>query len=497
MIMKRLMSWCIPIVIVAFAIQSCNKSWLDPAPEGTLVQEDSTFFRAENATKFVNAVYSQLIDWQVSVFSWSGVSSITSDDADKGSDPGDLGTDKDQMDNFTYGPTTLSPREVWNGNFIGIGRANQAIDKVPAFNIDANLKARLTGEAKFLRAWYYFNLVRMFGGVPKIDRVFSPDSIEQVTAAYVRATKDEIYDLIEADLTEAAASLPPKTSYSGDDIWRASKGAAQGLLAKVYLYRKKYAEALAMSNEVINSGIYSLEPDYAVLWRQSSENGRESLFEIQGQNGGEGWGIGGYFVHQGARGTSVTGGYGGWGFNTPTADLEAAYEAGDVRKDATIYKPGQTLWDGAVVGSPAANPRYNYKAYVSQTKEVNYDDWSSGKNIRVLRYAEILLINAEAANELSNTEDAKVKLDLVRARAKLAPSTAASQAELRDAIWAERRVELAMEHDRFFDLVRQGRAGTVLRAHGKNFVDGKHELFPIPLNEILISQGRLTQNPGY
>jgi hypothetical protein len=493
--MKRLLFFSVMAGLIAAIGVSCKKSWLDPAPENVLIREDSTYAKPENAIRFVNAAYAQLIEWNVSVFSWMGISSMTSDDADKGSDPGDTGADKDQMDALTYGPTSLSPAEVWNGNYVGVGRCNQAIANVPKFNIDQALKDRLIGEAKFLRAFYYFNLVRCFGGVPKIDRVFNSDSIELVTAAYTRATKEEIYELLISDLTDAAAKLPVKTAYTAADQGRASKGAAQGLLAKVYLYLKNWPQAMAMSDLVINSNLYSLAPDYALIWRQVGENGPESLFEIEGQNGGEGWGIGGYSEIQRPR-IAVTGGFGGWGFNTPTADLEAAYEAGDVRKAATIYKPGQTLWDGAVVDTGGPNPRFSYKAYVSQTQETNYDGWSSGKNIRVLRYAEILLINAEAANELNNTNGV-ANLNLVRARAGLPPTTANQQDALRLAIWNERRVELAMEHDRFFDLVRQGRAGPVLRAHGKNFVDGKHEVFPIPLGEILISQGSLEQNPGY
>jgi starch-binding outer membrane protein, SusD/RagB family len=500
--MKRIILFIFMTSLIMSLGVSCKKDWLNPASENILIPEDTTFNRPENATKFVNSVYAQLTDWQVSVFSWLGVSSMTSDDADKGSDPGDNGTDKDQMDNFSYGPTSLSPREVWNGNFIGVGRANQAIDKVPLFNIPQALKDRLIGEAKFLRAFYYFNLVRCFGDVPKIERVFTSDSIELITAAYIRAPKSEIYDLMIADLLDASAKLPLKTEYAPADLGRATKGAAQGLLAKVYMYQKNWAQAMAMSDLVISSNIYSLESNYAVIWRQSSENGPESVFEIQGQNGAEGWGIGGYSEIQRARGT-VTGGFGGWGFNTPTADLEAAYETGDVRKDATIYKRGQTLWDGAVVANDVTNPRYSYKAYASQTQETNYDGWNTNKNIRILRYAEVLLINAEAANEIGQTAKALTNLNLVRARARggapgvLPDITTTDQGLLRAAIWKERRVELAMEHDRFFDLVRQGRAGPVLRAHGKNFVDNKHELFPIPLNEILISQGKLTQNPGY
>ena len=144
-----------------------------------------------------------------------------------------------------------------------------------------------------------------------------------------------------------------------------------------------------------------------------------------------------------------------------------------------------------------ANPRYNYKAYVSKNQEINYDDWSSGKNIRILRFGEILLINAEAANELDQPGPAKISLNKVRNRAGLADTGASSKDDIRNAVWKERRVELAMEHDRFFDLVRQGRAGVVLRAHGKNFIDGVHEHFPIPQSQILLSGGQIKQNPGY
>jgi starch-binding outer membrane protein, SusD/RagB family len=481
------------LALLMTSIFSCQSDWLSPPPENTLIATDSTFAKNENAVRFVNACYAQMADWQVSVFSWSGVSSISSDDADKGSDPGDLGADKDQMDNLTYSPTSLSIAEVWNGNYIGIGRCNQALENVPKFTLDEATKNKYLGETKFLRAWYYFNLVRIYGGVPLISRVFSEDQLDEVTAAYTRSTEDEVYKLIEADLNDAINALPAK---GVQELGRADKGAAQALLAKVYLYRKNWAKSLELSEAVISSGKYGLDADYASLWRQSSENGLESIFEIQGQNAEDGWGIGGYFTHQGVRGT-VTDGFGGWGFNTPTSDLEAAYESGDVRKSATIYKGGDVLWDGAVVGNDAANPRYNYKAYVSKNKEANYDDWSSGKNIRVLRFAETLLINAESANELGQSAKAVEQLNKVRKRAGLGNTSASSQGDVRNAIWKERRVELAMEHDRFFDLVRQGRAGAVLRAHGKPFVDGKHEHFPIPLEQILISNGKLAQNPGY
>ncbi len=499
--MKRLIIYTGTIAIATMV--SCNKNWLNPAPENTLINEESIYDNPENAVRFVNSCYAQLNEWGQHVFSWVGVSSITSDDADKGSDPGDLGADKDQMDNFTYTPTSLSPAEVWFANYVGVGRCNQAIENVPLFtNLSQELTNRLIGEAKFLRSYYYFNLVRCFGDVPKIDQIYSADSVEQIVGSYVRAPRSEIYAMIVEDLTDAANRLPHKSEFGAANLGRATRGAALGLLAKVQLYQQNWAEAMALTDQVIASGEYSLEPNYALLWRQYTEHGRESLFEVQAQNGGEGWGTGGYSEVQRARGT-VTGGFNGWGFNTPTTDLEAAYEAGDVRKEATIYYAGQTLWDAAIVSSGVANPRYNYKAYVSQSQEDNYDGWFTGKNIRILRYGEILLINAEAANELGQTAKALDALNQVRERARggvagvLPDITTTDQVQLRNAIWQERRVELAMEHDRFFDLVRQGRAGAVLRAHGKNFVDGKHEVFPIPLDQIIISQGRLEQNPGY
>ncbi len=475
---------------------SCKKDWLTPPPENTLISSDSTFFEPANAEKFVNSCYSWGISWGQHVFSWIGMSSIASDDADKGSAPGDLGTDKDQMDELTYSSTSLSPEEVWVANYTGIGRCNQAIDKVPSFTgLDQATSDRLVGEAKFLRAYYYFNLVRCFGDVPKFDRVYTSEETEQIYADYSRTPAADIYALIEADLRDAAAKLPLKNAYAPKDLGRATKGSAQGLLAKVLLYQKKWTESLAAANDVINSGQYSLEPEYGKIFRQSGEHGSESLFEFEGQNGKEGWGIGGYAGCQLPRG-GLAGGFDGWGFNTPSDDLMAAFEAGDVRKSATAYGAGDILWDNDTVKTPQPNPRYNFKAYISKKMEDNYDGWSSNKNLRILRYGEILLIKAEAANELGSG-DAKAALDQVRQRAGLAPSSATSQGDLRTAIWRERRVELAMEHDRFFDLIRTGQAEQVLRAHGKNFVKGKHELFPIPQSQINLSSGRLTQNPGY
>tara|TARA_R100000935_G_C2818514_1_gene158521 strand:+ start:17 stop:994 length:978 start_codon:yes stop_codon:yes gene_type:complete len=325
----------------------------------------------------------------------------------------------------------------------------------------------------------------MFGGVPLIDGVPNIQNQDDINAANTRVSKEEIYAFITSDLNEAIASLP--VSYNSIDLGRATTGAALTLLAKVNMYQGNWQEVLSLTNEVMGLG-YSLTPNYEDIWKEIGENNSESIFEIQGRGETPNKGVQGYFVVQGARGA---GGW-GWGFNTPTEDLSNFYEEGDERRDATIIFRGETLFDGFLVAETVFNPRYNQKAYVSRTQEsFNGGDWESNKNVRILRYAEVLLMNAEAAINVGG--DAKTPLNLVRNRAGLESLETVTIID----VWKERRAELAFEHDRYFDLVRQGRAGEVLRAHGKNFVDGKHELFPIPQAQIELSKGQLMQNPGY
>lgn len=489
------------VLFIATLLFSCKKDWLSPAQENQLIAEDSTFLDPDNAIKFVNAAYNQLLTWETHSFAFLGVTSIISDDADKGSSPGDNGTDKDVLDAGTYSSTTASFNGWWLGLYRGINNCNQAIVNVPLYNIDESLKSRLIGEARFLRAFFYFYLVRGWGDVPLVDTIINPNNPADFNKGNVRVAKENIYALIESDLNYALNVLPTKAQYSASDLGRATKGAAAAMLAKVSMYQKKWDAALTLTNNIINGtyGTYGLVADYSTIWREIGENSIESLFEVQSKGTLPAAGIQQYSETQGIRGgtyAGVTTVMGGWGFNTPSADLDAAYEAGDVRRKATIIHVGDTLFDGVILVS-AVNERYNYKAYVSRTTESYSGSSVTNKNLRILRMGEIYLINAEAANELNNTSLAISSLNAVRNRAKLANTTASTQSALREAIWKERRVELGMEHDRFFDLVRQGRAGTVLRAHGKTFVDGKNELFPIPENQISASDNSLTQNPGY
>ena len=283
--MKKYIRFIIVLLATSLVMVACDKDWLDPAPENQLITSDSTFNDPANATRFVNAGYANLLTWEQSAFSWMGMASITSDNADKGSDPGDLGADKDQMDALTYTPTTISVTEVWKGNFQGISNCNQALANVPKFDIPQDLKDRLMAEAKFLRAYYYFNLVRTFGAVPLLDKVVDSEDPADLNKANTRVPSDEVYAFIEQTLTEAIAVLP--LSYPASELGRATKGAAIGLLAKVSMYQKKWEEAFNLTNQIINGevGNYGLLADYDSIWREEGENSIESLFEVQSRAG--------------------------------------------------------------------------------------------------------------------------------------------------------------------------------------------------------------------
>lgn len=474
------------LIVLLLPFAACEDD-LNVAPNTALTEFDF-LNNPENAVKLVNGVYNKQLDYNMYSFSWIGMTSITSDDADKGSTPTDTGTDKHKMDNLTFVSSDISFNDVWKGRYDGIYRANNALFYLEQLTIDETLKNRLIGEVKFLRALFYFDLVRCFGGVPlvvsKID-INDTQTINEVV--FVRRSKEETYALIEADLTDAINRLPLKSQYSPNDLGRATKGAAQALLAKAYLYQQKWQPAFDMSGEVINSNQYSLLADYAKVWREQGENGTESIYEVQASLTN---GLRDYTNVQGPRGTPDL----GWGFNTPSVSLVNSYEAGDLRKAATVMFVPSTLWDGFTAPNSWTNPRYNYKAYQSSIAESwNGDKGNTAKNLRILKFSDILLIRAEAASHLGFNDEAKDRVNQIRVRAGLAQLSSVTL----PIILNERRWEMAMEHDRWFDLVRTGNAVSAMALNGKTFVVGKHELFPIPSDQIIASGGRLTQNPGY
>lgn len=470
---------------------SCSDSFLDVDPQGK--EAGAVFWVSEDdATKAVNAMYANLRSWNNTAFAPIALESVGSDDAEKGSTASDA-TFFNQYDDFTVGSTEGQLGGFWQGQYQNINYANQVIDNIPAISMDENLKARYLAEAKFVRAYSYFRLVRAFGDVPL--RLNVPKDASEYNIP--RTPKADVYAAIEKDLTESAAVLP--LNYGSADLGRITKGAAQSLHAKVSMYQAKWQQVFDLTTAVINSGQYALFPDYEALFRVQNENSTESIFEIQNEliQSNAAASNSQYSQVQGVRG--VTGG--GWGFNVPTESLSKAFETGDPRRDATIIFRGETTPSGDAIPATGDNPMYNQKSYVPFKLFVSGFNEGAQQNIRVIRYAEVLLMNAEAANELGNTTVALASLELVRARARgtsktiLPKVTTTDKAALRAAIWNERHVELAMEFDRYFDVIRQGRGTEVFGPKG--WKANKNEVWPVPQTEIDLSAGVLTQNPGY
>lgn len=470
--------------------QGCKKSFLNVDPAGNAAA--SQFWKTQaDATSAVGAMYANLREWTNIAFAPIAIESMGSDEVEKGSTPSDASFMNDYH-NFavTAGQGQLS--DFWGGEYKTINFANQILDNVPAINMDGTLKNRYLAEAKFIRAWAYFRLVRAFGDVPL--RLHVPKAASEYNIP--RAPKAQVWAAIETDLTDAAAVLPQ--SYSDADIGHVTKGAALALHAKAALYQKKWSDVVTYTTQVMGLG-YSLFPDYEQMFRTTHKNNSESIFEIQcalipnnpAASNSQ------YSQVQGVRG--VTGG--GWGFNVPSDVLASAFEAGDPRRDATIIFRGETTPEGDVIAATGDNPMYNQKSYVPFSLYVSGFNEGCQQDKICLRYADVLLMNAEANNELGNAANALVQLEAVRARARagnnaiLPKITTTDQAALRAAIYQERRVELAMEFDRYFDVIRQGRGAEVFGVRG--FKAGKNEVWPVPQNEIDLSAGLLTQNPGY
>jgi starch-binding outer membrane protein, SusD/RagB family len=504
-------------LVIITTVSGCTK-FLDTQRQGEYTADNYPYpGGAGPYDQFIFAAYNQLRNFNVHVFGFLFATSIRSDDADKGSTPADGGSNALEMDNFPVSPSNGFTNSLWTGYYSLINDCNTTIEAVNT-NTDITasdaIKQQTIGEARFIRGYAYFMLVRLYGRVPLIDTLFS-DPAAQNNIPQSSAT--QIYSFIENDLQFAIANLP--VSWDRKFVGRATSGAAQGLLAKVYLTQKKWGMAMNAAKAVMNSGQYGFAnppsgmSSYDYVFREVGENSRESLFEVQGTASREeptAFGIQ-YTQVQSVRGAGEWN-Y-GWGFNTPSQALADAYESGDPRRARTILftstptTPGVTIY-GEVTPVGLPNPRYNQKVYTDPAIKAAVGSRSGWwMNIRILRYADVVLMFAEAANEVGGAEniaEAKAALNSVRARARagnasiLPDVTTDDQDELREAIHQERRVELAMEHDRFFDLVRWGKAQEALHAVGKtNFSEGRDVLLPIPQVQIDLSQGKLTQNPGY
>jgi len=499
------------IALTAATLISVNsgcKDFLDTQRQGTYTADNYPYPQGGTPyDTYLFAAYDALRAYNYVSDAFMVVTSIRSDDADKGSTPTDGGADVIGMDNF---PALTNGRvnSLWSEYYVMINRCNSIIDQVQNNSeiiATPEMKIQAEAEARFLRGYSYFVLVRCFGRVPLVDKLTS------VATNTPQSSPAEIYAFIESDLQFAAANLP--LSWDKKFVGRSTKGAANGILAKVYLYQKKWAQAMATANLVMTSGQYDLSTPYSKIFSEEGENSKESIFEIQGTasaavptaNGIQ------YTNMQGVRGSGQWDL--GWGWNTPSAALEAAYEPGDPRKARTILytststTPGLTIY-GEVTPVGLPNPKYNQKVHTNPAYRALYNHLKGWwMNVRILRYADVVLMYAEAANELggaTNTTNALNALNSVRARARgsnagvLPNVTTTDQGALRDAIRQERRVELAMEHERFFDIVRWGIDAEAMQAAGKTaYNPNRDRLLPIPQQQIDLSKNVLTQNPGY
>lgn len=484
---KSIINISLLAVLSLSALNSCNDDDLDRKPLGTAVEGD---LPAGGFEEKAFGLYGKLrtqggiTDWDRYWFQ-----SIRSDDAAKGSTPGDAAARGNIMDKFAY--STVEFAANWNGHFSLIFTCNDLIADVDSSGKTDTGSITNKAEAMAVRGFAYFELRRDYGEVPIIlNRIVTPsDGIKAKSP--VAAVDAQII----SDLEFAAENLPLNwPAYPG----RATKGFANAILAKLYLYQGNWTKALEKSEIVINSGQYALFNSYETLFKEQGDNCIESIFEVQflreaGVNYSNN-----YYVSQGIRGA---GNWNlGWGFNVPTQNLIDAYETGDPRKNSTILFEGQDDGFGITITTGLSNPFWNKKAYSTPSyrtqQGVLANHWF---NIKIIRYADVILMAAEAANELGNTSKAASYVNQIRTRARgnnagLLPNVSGDQTTLRAAIKHERRIELALEGERFYDLVRWGDASSVLGGLG---YQDKNKYYPIPQTAIDQSGGVLVQNPNY
>lgn len=489
-------------------LTGCGEKFLEEAPVDQIT--DANFYQNEqDAIQATNAAYSELTrEGQYNLAMWAF--DIWADNSVSGGDDGNDAIEYKQLEAFSIPSTNVVANRLWGGSFIGVQRANLVLQKIPAItNITPAIKNRCLGEAQFLRAKFYFDLVRAYGDVPLFTA--PPASPEAVNIP--RTPAAEVYKQIEKDLADAFTNLPP--SYTGADLGRATKWAAAGLLAKVYITEGKKTEAAQWARQVISGSGKTMWDNYADNFKVGNENrnDKESLFEVQYVNGRNeyernnvGSAMNEFF---GPRGANQTPGS-GYGFNVPEPDFVNGYEAGDTRKAATIWVPGDVYPDGGKQSNRATGSPFGYNVKKWFVGKVGTNIWDSPLNVPVMRLAEVYLILAEAVGPTTEGLEA---INKVRRRAfglpintpSAARDLTASMPNFADVVLRERQYELAFEFDRWFDLKRTGKFISVMKAQAdylatlgiKRAVPTETNLvLPIPQTELDANPG-LKQNPGY
>ncbi|MCZ4221959.1 RagB/SusD family nutrient uptake outer membrane protein [Pedobacter rhodius] len=474
---KKIIICGVSMLMLSLAITSCKKSFVEITPKGIIPV--NTFYNTEIDIKSaLTGAYSSLRPIYNEQY---GFGELPSDNAQTYGESEVLYGEQDKL---TWTAVSTNLQNAWARFYATIAYSNIVLDHVNTPVMTTANRNGYIGQAKFIRALMYFNLVRMYGGVPL---VLNEITSETQAYTYNRASDQEVYAQIEKDLTEAAAVLP--ASYSGSDIGRATSIAANALLGKVLMFQKKFTQA-----ESVLAGVAAtagtLLP-YDQVFGLGKDNNRDIIFAVQYLGGGFGEGntFARSFVPQ-PSGTTITAVTGNSN-NSGTKDLYDTFEPGDNRLNTAIgiYSAGTLVY-------------YYAKKFVYQSVGANSEgdnDWP------VLRYADVILLYAEALNENGKTPEALIQLNLVRTRSNLAPKLGLSQTDARTTIYHERRVELCFEGERWFDLNRWGIMVATMQAHKINYpsVNGQIgnvvstlALYPIPNRERQLNP-KLTQNPGY
>jgi hypothetical protein len=390
-----------------------------------------------------------------------------------------------ELDAFTYTPRTEEFNTFWRLQYAGITQCNLVLDNLDKVMMSSQSRDQLRGEALFLRSYYYFLLAQVFGDVPLMTRIVPPDQLK-----LPRTPRNEVLANVSSSCEEAALLLPVSRTPSSQG--RATRGAALALAAKANVYLQRWDKVLDFTTQVKALNVYSLEPDYQANFQKNSQNNAESVWEIQHTNLELGVGN---FLNQWWLSRKMN----GYGFAELTAGYYTSFETGDPRRRFTAAANNEPYF-GGIYKNSFSTTRYSPRKYLQDTAQVTQPA-DGDINYTAIRFAEVLLWEAEALIELNRLAEAIVPMETVRARARAQAANPATtlpalsvgaQQAMREALRRERNAELGFELHRFFDLVRWGIAPAVL----PGFVAGKHEFFPIPQTEIDLNPN-LVQNPGY
>ena len=483
------------LAALLFLWNSCSEDFLDVPPK-SFVSSAEFYATEENFVQALNGAYESLRGIYNAGYVMGEMRSDNTHYYYKENDRGLQNVEKEDVDGFVDDPLNRYTSQKYVACYEGISRTNVILDRIEAADITDAAKNEIIGEAKFLRAFNYLELVQYFGGVP----LYVKEVTTQNETALPRSSKEDVYIQIIEDAKDALSKLPLVQTEKG----RVTKGSANALLGYVYMILKNYSEAESYLQAVVSSGTYDLVPDYANIFDPTNKNNEESIFEIQYRQGNQdqesSWIY--QFIPPLTNTDVITGVVGNngiiGGWNTPTEDLMNSYEEGDLRKDASIAE-GYTDANGDFVSVPFV------KKYLHEHQNYNNTD----DNWPVYRYADVLLLLAECLNEQGKSALALPYLDQVRNRAGLGNVTVTDQTQLNDIIAHERRIELAFENHRWLDLVRTDKAIEVMNAFGEKMkqkyfyllartyqVNENKLIFPIPQTEITLND-QLEQNPGY